>query len=296
MQQGGAGGEEGSPTHTISKISPIIKSGVLDFEMRLLCAIALTHGCERALPLVPAPRSPVPAMGLRESWQRYLDAPRLDAVREHVDAGRITAIESAEIDAIAGGGSSIYGEITDRGFSKLGKRLGIGPADRFADLGSGTGRAVVQAVTEFKVKAACGCELSPTRHGLAVAGQQELEPAVGGAITYTLADCCSALEWAEGGSLHETTVVWMCSPLFGRRTMLALGDRLAASSVRLVATMKPFVEVQGLGSSLEAFHLAFTEDLPNELCEMSWTAGDAAAGPGLPVHIYRRNETNSPSR
>ena len=235
-------------------------------------------------------------MGLRESWQRYLDAPRLDAIRNHVDAGRITAIESEEIDAIAGGGASIYGEITDRGFYKLGKRLGIGPADRFADLGSGTGRAVVQAVTEFKVKAACGCELSPTRHGLAVAAQQELEPAIGSAITYTLADFCSASEWAEGCSLHETTVVWMCSPLFGRRTMLDLGDRLAASRVRLVATIKPFVEYQGLGRSLEAFHLAYTEDLPNEHCEMSWTAGDASFGLGLPVHIYRRNEPNSPSR
>jgi len=60
--------------------------------------------------------------------------------------------------------SSTYGEITTKGFRELAKRIELYPGDCFLDMGSGVGRAVVQAALEFGCRSSRGVELSATRH------------------------------------------------------------------------------------------------------------------------------------
>jgi len=152
------------------------------------------------------PRLTTPTMGIRGVWQRsqawfkqrksvaLAEQERLNAVSRNVKEGRIASNESAAIDALVGRGSSGYGEITPKGFRQLATRLAIGPSDHFADLGSGVGKAVVQAVAEFDVLSSYGIEISTTRHGLAVSALDGLDAAVGNRISYSRADCGEALE------------------------------------------------------------------------------------------------------
>ena len=67
-----------------------------------------------------------------------------------MSAGRCTTAQGdAAIEAIGGPESAVYGEITTIGFRTLAGRLKLGSGDTFTDLGSGLGRAVLQAVREF---------------------------------------------------------------------------------------------------------------------------------------------------
>jgi len=214
---------------------------------------------------------------------------RIDTIARGVDEGKIDDSESAQIAALAGPRAATYGEITSKGFSKLARRLGIGPSDRFADLGSGIGRTVVQAVTEFDVAASYGVEISPTRHARARAGKQALNAVDRERIGFGLVDCCESSEWAEGGGLHDATVVWACSTMFGDPLMERIGELVAANGrVRTIATLKRFPG--GI--------TGFTEQRPPEQCEISWTVSLATdmdlsnSPPGMPVYIYCRDPTD----
>ena len=264
--------------------------------MALSACIAL-HGtglcqCQRAQLYA------TPTMGLRGGWRAIkrsvrtirdaaqAEQERLDTVSLSVDEGQIDAQESASINLLAGNGAGgAYGEITRAGFSRLARRLDLGPADHFADLGSGVGGAVMHAVTDFGVASSYGVEISPTRHAKAAERLLRLDPAVGDRITYSLADCCHASEWAVGGGLHGTTVAWTCSLLFGQPLMQRVGERLSASAnVRVVASLKRFPT--GL--------VGFTEQFPPEVCEMSWTVLrplHTHPARGAEVYIYRRSPT-----
>lgn len=57
-----------------------------------------------------------------------------------------------------------YGELTYEGATALGEILRLGRSDVFYDLGSGLGRAVLQAHAQWGVGVAVGVELSPERH------------------------------------------------------------------------------------------------------------------------------------
>lgn len=63
------------------------------------------------------------------------------------------------------GGEQAYGELTVRGTRELRPLLEPVPGDIFYDLGSGTGRCVVQAAVEWPIERAVGIELSASRHG-----------------------------------------------------------------------------------------------------------------------------------
>ena len=56
-----------------------------------------------------------------------------------------------------------YGELTYEGCTRLGEILAMGPDDVFYDLGSGLGRATIQAHLQWGVKRAVGVELSAER-------------------------------------------------------------------------------------------------------------------------------------
>ena len=224
---------------------------------------------------------------------------RLNAIFAACAEGRpLSADDEAAIRKAGGPQSARYGEITPLGFAALAERLGLCEADVFADLGSGVGRACLQAVLEYRVRAACGVELSRTRHESAVRQQEEAAKQRGheadgyARVHLACADCCDPTLWSPGGVLHEVSVIWICSELFDDGLMARIGHRLeAARSVRLVATLRRFP-----GGDLTGFRL---QERP-EVCEMSWTAAlsnpntigsrsaSQAGGPGARVYIYER--------
>ena len=215
---------------------------------------------------------------------------RLNAIFSACADGRsITKEDEAAIRAVGGMRSSRYGEITPRGFATLGAHLSLGDSDVFADLGSGIGRVCSQAVRDFRVQAACGVELSRTRHDTAVEKLEDLKDAsLTDRIRLECADCADESLWAPSGVLHDTTVLWMCSELFSNDLMSRIAERIEGSSdVRSVATLRRFPG--GLAG--------YRESSPPVRCEMSWTAAltnPAAFGmspderEGAMVYIYEK--------
>ena len=224
----------------------------------------------------------------REVQASAIEASRLNDIFSACGKGRkISREETVLLRDTGGHRADRYGEITPKGFAALGHRLSLGPTDVFADLGSGVGKAVTQAVAEFDVSRATGVELSTTRHRTAIE-ELALEPAgVSSRVNLGCGDCADRLEWLPGGALHEVSVVWTCSELFNDTLMNRLARRISSSgSVRAVATLRRFPR------GLDGFQ---RQALP-EMCEMSWTA--ALTNPealgihdqqvGAPVHIYTR--------
>ena len=185
--------------------------------------------------------------------------------------------------------------MTTLGFRKLCARVSISTSDVFSDLGSGTGRIVLQAAREFAVRKAIGIELSSGLHGLALAAlAREVAHLDGGRVRFVLADCVDARLWRHSSGSHDdgagvlmgTTVLYMGSLLFGEELMARLAQRIAACpTVRVVATLQQFpVPLEG-----------FYEEMPPESCETSWMAPKSVDNPlgldqepGSPVHIYIR--------
>lgn len=177
-----------------------------------------------------------------------------------------------------------YGEITPAGFRTLAQRLRLSARDVFADLGSGHGKAVVQAVAEMGVRAGVGVEIAPPRHEHAVELRATLPAAEAARLTFVLGDCADAAIWATA-PLAEATVVYVASLLFDKPLLERVAARLAAApQLRTVATLRRFP------SGLRGFD----ESEPCERCEMSWTENLYVPGepggkhPGSPVHIYTR--------
>ena len=177
-----------------------------------------------------------------------------------------------------------YGEITPAGFRTLAQRLRLSAHDVFADLGSGHGKAVVQAVAEMGVRAGVGVEIAPSRHERAVALRATLPAAEAARLTFVLGDCADAAIWATA-PLAEATAVYVASLLFDKPLLERVAARLAAApQLRTVATLRRFP------SGLRGFD----ESEPCERCEMSWTENLHVPGepggkhPGSPVHIYTR--------
>ena len=133
-----------------------------------------------------------------------------------------------------------YGEITPDGFRTLAQRLRLGASDVFADLGSGHGKAVVQAVAEMGVRAGVGVEIAPPRHERAVALRATLPAAEAERLTFTLGDCADSATWTTR-PLAEATVVYVASLLFDKPLLERVAARLAAApQLRTVATPRRF--------------------------------------------------------
>lgn len=210
---------------------------------------------------------------------------RLEMIRENVEQGRCCSPSEVEaIAALGGPMAETYGEITLDGMKALANRVMMGPSDIFADLGSGCGRAVFQALTDFDVASTCGIELAESRHELALQSLAALPAEQASRVRLLCGDCAAADAWQPGGALADATIVYVASLCFGDELMQRLGARLEESArVRTVATLKPFAG--GLGGGFVAVD-------PPEACEMSWTAlrpnehgdGDTTQ----PVYLYAR--------
>ena len=147
--------------------------------------------------------------------------------------------------------------------------MGLGPKSHFADLGSGTGKVVLQAIEANRVEHAVGIELARSRH--LVATKMLAHHSVSDTqATLIHGDMADDTLWTTDGPLSQITDVFMCSLLYGPSLMQRMRNRLADSQVRQVATLRRFDD--GLPG--------FEEDTLPEPCEMSWMmrAEQAEAG------------------
>ena len=217
---------------------------------------------------------------------------RREQVRSAAAEGAfVSAAESAAIAAVGGRSAATYGEITRDGFAALAHdlRVSLCAGDVFADLGSGLGRSVFQAASDFGVRRAVGIEMAASRHALAaskLAGLRDSD--VISRCLLVQGDCSDAALWsvAPGADapLAEASVIYIASLLFSSELMTRLAQRIVEmagngqSSLRVVATLKRFRR-----GALRRARLR--ERLPPAFIDMSWSP---SMGPGQPVYIYVR--------
>jgi len=148
---------------------------------------------------------------------------RADTIDE-IAAAAIDASETEMISRVAGPKGAGYGELLPQGMSKLAASTRLGCSDSFLDVGSGTGKLVLQAAAVHGAVKATGVELSPTRHALAVEALERLSqsnPEAASRVRLVLGD---AVESEEAlAAMRTATVVYANNLLFGE----ALQERLA---------------------------------------------------------------------
>lgn len=173
----------------------------------------------------------------------------LDAL--YADLPDIHEIPLRDVESIdASGGDQAYGELTVRGVREVARLLQPGPDDCFIDLGSGAGRAVLQAALEWPCSRAIGVELSEIRHRVGEDALARAPPHLRARAVLLKDDMltCSAVESA--------TLVYCASLLFDDAFMARLAERLAAiPRVRVIATLTRFPP--------EALGDGFVEDVRN---------------------------------
>ena len=241
-----------------------------------------------------AARAPTPTMGewrRRSSASRRAEEERRAAAAQAVREGdALMPGESEAIEAVGGPSAATYGEITAKGFASLAARLRLDSTSHFADLGSGTGKVVLQSVQRNDVAYACGVELSPSRHAVAVAVLEHCAPHLVARVRLVNGDVADSTLWSEGGALSAVTDVYLSSLLFSPELLLRIAAALEGSQVQQVATLRRFPS--GL--------TGFVEEAHPEPCEMSWTMGLVLAGsgdeawahPGQDVYLYQRECTS----
>lgn len=158
----------------------------------------------------------------------------------------ITKAEAAEAERIGGDHAFGYGEITPLGMRTLGTALSLAAEDVFADLGSGTGRLVLQAACEFGVCRSIGVEIVGSRHRLALAALGRA-PELAGRVVFVRGNCASARLWgaadddpapeedegaarAQGGSRRPKTSK-------GRKVTKRLAVQLRKKAVAMAASV-----------------------------------------------------------
>ena len=154
------------------------------------------------------------------------------------------------------------------------------PADTFVDLGSGAGKAVLQAASEFHVRHACGVELAASRHRVAINAWEAAAADVRGRTQFIEGDVSDS-----SGVLQDASLIWLSNLCFGDELMEALATLVAdAPAARIVAVLKPFPSGPPRG---------FVQDTIPVLCQMSWTKPSDGVNPPEPGHpcvVYRRAE------
>jgi SAM-dependent methyltransferase len=162
------------------------------------------------------------------------------------------------------GSSSLYGELTPRGAEQLFRYLKPTPQDVFYDLGSGFGKAVLQAAICTSVGKVRGIELLPLRHA---AAQRALERAQGEGLVH--AECTLSCGDFMLEGMTDATVIYTCSIGFPSELMDSIADRVAElpPETRLV-TVEPL-------EPDSRFDLVDTLKL-----EMTWDSD-------VPVYVYQ---------
>lgn len=178
--------------------------------------------------------------------------------------------ERLAIDAT--GGSATYGEVLHSGISQLMAALSMDRRSVFYDIGSGTGRVVLQVACNSCAGKAVGVELSSTRHQQAVAALEVLE--AGGTqhrpVEFHNADVASF-------PFHDGTHFFLCSTAFGA----ALCRRIAAKIAKL-RDFRVLVTTRALPPQEHLLKLGEFE------CDYSWKKASTA-------HVYVKSLVDAPA-
>ena len=145
----------------------------------------------------------------------------LRCIRRFLRDGFCTSeIEDLQIRAVGGENADMYGEITPRGFRTLAHHLSLAGTDVFVDCGSGLGRAVVQAASEFGVHRAIGIEFAPSRHQLARANLARAAPSdLAARVELLQGDCADEVIHTPGIRTNlEASAEPQPSPVLNRRS------------------------------------------------------------------------------
>lgn len=121
-------------------------------------------------------------------------------------------------------GDPLYGELLPASVSALVAWLGLGEDDVFYDLGSGTGKVVVQVAMSAPVARCVGIELSASRCRIARAALRRARQHDLVLARRTVFRQASFLD----ESLADATVVYTCSTGFPAPVMREIVDKLAA--------------------------------------------------------------------
>jgi SAM-dependent methyltransferase len=135
---------------------------------------------------------------------------------------QIPARERKLVDST--GGSATYGEALPEGVDALRALLELGPDDVLYDLGSGTGRVVLQLGLTSAAGRLVGVELSPTRHEHAEAAAEALRRR--GLRTAPMDFRCEDIAAAD---ISDGTYFYMCSTAFSAAICRRVAERVAAA-------------------------------------------------------------------
>lgn len=131
--------------------------------------------------------------------------------------------DRAEVDATAGKGAGVYGELTLDAFARLLHWLAPTPDDQLIDLGSGPGTLPLLAAATTAVGRAVGVELSPFRHAAALAARD--------ALTAHLPLAAARVELRHDDlrhtDLHDATLIYVGSTCFPDALLAAAARRIA---------------------------------------------------------------------
>lgn len=159
--------------------------------------------------------------------------------------------ELASSDPLGHGDTSLgfegtYGEITPEGVRMLLDLLQVDVNDTFYDLGSGTGKVVLQAFLTTPCRRAVGIELSTQRHHTADRARSRILDA------FNTHSHGSRLHFEQGDasltSIEDATVIFMCSLCFPDVVMRKIARHLeaAAQPGTIVLSLKPFDDYPGM--------------------------------------------------
>ena len=201
------------------------------------------------------------------------------AVSTVVVTGLPKGIPTAEVPLFArsSGGlrSQTYGEVTASGFSTIfSDEFFLTSDDTFVDLGSGAGKLVMQAASEYGVARAVGIELSPSRHEQAVALRASASPEVSSRMQFI---CGDAVGDVAAEVLASATAVWVANLCFDEPLQRRLLERLQeCPSICRIAALSPFPETpkgfERCGASILA-ETSWTNQVPSDLVADGSLAG-----------------------
>ena len=184
------------------------------------------------------------------------------------DGDEISIAELREIDA--SGGHAAYGELSIRGMRELRPRLDPQQGDVFYDLGSGTGRAVIQAALEWPVERAVGVELAASRNTI---GEKALARVADASLRRKVDLRVGDIIECKG--CEDASLVYVASLLFDDPFMSRLGQRLSElPKLRRVAVLTRFPE-SALPGFVESAENAAPDNDPQvrrERLEVTWGA------------------------
>ena len=212
-----------------------------------------------------------------EPWEEIFERERIDGFRADymkVD-GKITDI----------GHAGIYGEILPLGIRRLFDKLDIKAEDVVYDLGSGTGKVILQFAVETAAEKCHGIELGETRYKGSTRALEALKNSKDASYQHAATKCT----FTKGDILAdqpswetEASILFICATAFPPELMKGMLDKIKAASSKLRAVL--LYTGCGNGGNARLLDTQSTKWKFSELlCESSWDQENT-------VHYYERED------